>query len=166
MAKIYVGTYAKYNNGSIKGAWIDLAGHDKESFLETCYELHKDESDPELMFQDFEGFPREYYSESSISDELFDYLDLDEDDKEILEAYKQYDQNGTIEEARERYAGTYSDLQDWAYEYVSSCGILDGASETARRYFDYDSFLKDCQLNGEIYSVELGWNKTIVFNVY
>jgi antirestriction protein len=69
-ARLYVGTYAKYNNGSINGAWIDLEDHgDKVSFLAACAELHKDESDPELMFQDFEGFPRSLYSESSVSDE-------------------------------------------------------------------------------------------------
>ena len=58
--RVYVGTYAKYNNGSIKGAWIDLEGLDENSFHDACLELHKDESDPELMFQDFEGFPRRF----------------------------------------------------------------------------------------------------------
>ena len=24
-AKVYVGTYGKYNNGSLSGAWLDLA---------------------------------------------------------------------------------------------------------------------------------------------
>ncbi|HMP91047.1 MAG TPA: antirestriction protein ArdA, partial [Kiritimatiellia bacterium] len=57
--RVYVGTYAKYNDGSIAGEWIDLEGHDADSFRDACLELHKDEADPELMFQDFEGFPRE-----------------------------------------------------------------------------------------------------------
>jgi antirestriction protein len=61
---VYVGTFAKYNSGSIKGAWIKLEGHDAETFQAACLELHSDESDPELMFQDFEGFPRAFYSES------------------------------------------------------------------------------------------------------
>lgn len=59
MAKLYVGTYAKYNSGSIAGAWLDLEDYaDRDSFLVAARELHKDESDPELMYQDFEGFPR------------------------------------------------------------------------------------------------------------
>src|SRR5690349_16831915 len=54
--RVYVGTYAKYNNGSIAGAWLDLEDYaDKDSFLAACAELHKDEDDPEFMFQDFEG---------------------------------------------------------------------------------------------------------------
>ena len=43
-AKVYVGTYAKYNNGSLSGAWLDLSDYsDKEEFYEACRELHKDE---------------------------------------------------------------------------------------------------------------------------
>ena len=41
MARIYVGTYAKYNAGSIKGAWLDLEDYaDRDAFLEACRELH------------------------------------------------------------------------------------------------------------------------------
>ena len=49
--RLYVGTYAKYNSGSLRGAWMSLEGHDKESFYAACAELHKDEADPEYMFQ-------------------------------------------------------------------------------------------------------------------
>ena len=57
-AKVYVGTYAKYNNGSLSGAWLDLSDYsDKEEFYEACRELHKDEEDAEYMFQDWENVP-------------------------------------------------------------------------------------------------------------
>ena len=50
-ARIYVGTYKKYNNGSLAGAWLDLSDYsDKEEFLNACHELHNNESDPEFMF--------------------------------------------------------------------------------------------------------------------
>ncbi|WHT75169.1 antirestriction protein ArdA [Myroides odoratimimus] len=52
-SKVYVGTYAKYNNGSIKGDWIELNNFSSiEEFYEFCSELHSDETDPEFMFQD------------------------------------------------------------------------------------------------------------------
>ena len=54
--KVYVGTFRKYNEGSIEGAWIDL---DKfanyEEFIAACRKLHADETDPELMIQDVEN---------------------------------------------------------------------------------------------------------------
>ena len=80
MPRIYVGTYAKYNAGSIAGQWLDLEDYaDRNAFLEACHELHKDKQDPELMFQDFESFPREFYSESSAPPAaLWDWLELDE----------------------------------------------------------------------------------------
>ena len=57
-ASVYVGTYAKYNNGSLFGAWLDLSDYsDKEEFYEACRELHKDEEDAEYMFQDWENVP-------------------------------------------------------------------------------------------------------------
>ena len=42
--RIYVGTYAKYNNGSIQGEWLDLDDYtDKSDFIQACLELHDDE---------------------------------------------------------------------------------------------------------------------------
>ena len=38
-AKVYVGTYVKYNNGSLSGAWLDLSDYsDKEEFYEALSE--------------------------------------------------------------------------------------------------------------------------------
>lgn len=71
-AAVYCGTYHKYNNGSIAGAWMNLADYTtKKKFLAACRELHKDESDPELMFQDWEHIPTSMVSEGSVSDEIW-----------------------------------------------------------------------------------------------
>lgn len=73
-AAIYVGTYAKYNAGSLFGKWFNLSDFaDKDEFLEACKELHKDEDDPEFMFQDRENIPEELVSESWISDIFSSY---------------------------------------------------------------------------------------------
>ena len=49
-ARVYVGTYGKYNNGSLFGAWLDLSDYaDKEEFYEACRELHKDEEICRIM---------------------------------------------------------------------------------------------------------------------
>lgn len=86
---VYCGTYAKYNNGSIKGAWIKLSDFDDVAdFWAVCKELHKDESDPEYMFQDFEGFPKSEYSESGMDfDSLIEYAQLDDEEREVVDAY-------------------------------------------------------------------------------
>ncbi|MCV7823914.1 antirestriction protein ArdA, partial [Escherichia coli] len=65
---VYVGTWHKYNCGSIAGRWFDLTTFDDErDFFAACRALHQDETDPELMFQDYEGFPGNMASECHIN---------------------------------------------------------------------------------------------------
>ena len=129
--RVYVGTYAKYNNGSIAGDWIDLDDYadDKEGFLKACAELHKDEDDPEFMFQDFEGFPREFYGESRLSDELFtDWLPLDERERALLamfcEASGYSGSDATWANAEESFAGTADSPADFAEQTAEDCGDI------------------------------------------
>lgn len=74
MARVYVGTYGKYNRGSIKGAWLNLDDYNTYGdFLKKCGEVHKDERDPEFMIQDTEDFPdglscMEWLSEQDFND--------------------------------------------------------------------------------------------------
>ena len=64
---VYVGTYGKYNDGSLCGLWIDLSSFNSyDDFIEFCQAIHADEEDPELMVQDYEGFPRLWYNEGFI----------------------------------------------------------------------------------------------------
>ena len=84
---VYVGTYAKYNDGDLFGMWVDLVKcGDYDTFMEVCHNLHADEEDPELMYQDYECFPSAWYSESGIDEDTFDriieFADLDDDDRD------------------------------------------------------------------------------------
>lgn len=67
--KLYVGTYGKYAEGSIAGAWLDLDKYaNADEFRAACLRLHKDEEDPELMFQDVETDPGEDWQEGLYSE--------------------------------------------------------------------------------------------------
>ena len=74
--KIYVGTYAKYNDGSIDGKWITISDYNTyEEFVDACRELHSDEDDPEFMVQDYENFPEKWYHEAGLpTEEEFDKI--------------------------------------------------------------------------------------------
>lgn len=149
-ARIYVGTYAKYNNGSIAGAWLDLSNYaDAGEFILAARELHKDEADPELMFQDYEGFPAAFYSESCIKSQLWDYLELNEDDRKLLDVYQSaVSQDGDIDDARDAFNGIYDSPEDWAAEFLESTGQLAEIPENLRNYFDYEAFARDCGFEG------------------
>lgn len=149
-ARLYVGTYAKYNAGSIAGAWLNLSDYaDREAFLAACAELHKDETDPELMFQDFEGFPKAYYSEGSVSEELFDWLELDEEDQSILAAYcDAVDNEATIETARDAFHGIHENPSDFAYDWYEQTGELDKIPESLRCHIDWEGVARDFGYEG------------------
>ena len=58
-ARVYVGTYNKYNNGSLFGKWLDLSDYsDKDEFFVACRELHEDEEDPDLCFRTSRTYPK------------------------------------------------------------------------------------------------------------
>jgi len=72
--RVYVGTYGKYNRGSLKGGWVSLLEcKDHQDFLRKCKALHRGERDPEYMIQDVEDFPDglecgEWLSEEDFND--------------------------------------------------------------------------------------------------
>ncbi len=125
---VYVGTYGKYARGSIGGRWVDLedfAG-DREAFLEHCAEIHADEREPEFMFQDFQGFPREFYGESGLPESLFDWLEADENDRELWARYMDAtgDSGVTLDDAQDHYSGTYSSGAEFAEQIAEDCGEI------------------------------------------
>ena len=148
--KVYVGTYGKYNDGSLKGKWVSLGDFDSyDEFMEYCRKLHSDESDPEFMFQDTEDVPSAFYSESHIAPEFWEFLndDIDEDVKwAIVEELGDYD---SYESKKDDIYVFYDcfDMSDVAAKYVEDAGGIKGLGEDfARRYFDYESYGRDVAL--------------------
>lgn len=74
--KLYCGTYAKYNEGSLKGEWVDLDNFSNaDDFLAYCSKLHNDEKFPEFMFQDYEclfDWEKNLYCECSVSNDYWE----------------------------------------------------------------------------------------------
>lgn len=147
---IYVGTYRKYNNGSLAGGWVFLDDFDsKEEFLEYCTrKLHGDENDVELMFQDYENIPQGFVSEYNIADEFWDFLALDGDyDMKLAIA----NALGNPQEAmRVLGDGDYhifqgcDSVEDIVQEYLDE-GIMPSRPEN---YFDYKRFGRECSWDG------------------
>ncbi|WP_010249852.1 antirestriction protein ArdA [Myroides injenensis] len=152
-SKVYVGTYAKYNNGSIKGDWIELSNFSSiEEFYEFCSELHADETDPEFMFQDWENIPSELISESNLSENIFSIIEKVSDlQYNTLEAFSAWVSIGNhdiesddidllFESFEEDYQGCYNSEEDFAYQIIDECYDL---SDFVKSYFDYESFARD-----------------------
>lgn len=154
-ASVYVGTYGKYNNGSISGKWLDLTDYgNKEEFEKACGELHKDESDPEFMFQDFQYIPDTLVSESWISPKVWDLIEmakgLDDTEAEAFETFinifgydlDEDDPAELLEGFRERYQGEYDSEQEFAHELAGEC-CPEIETSPFGMYFDYGAFCRD-----------------------
>jgi len=137
--KVYVGTYAKYNDGSAAGDWIDLEDFpDKESFLAECARVHCTETDPEFMFQDWEDVPLVYQDESHLSDDLWDFVFEVTHSRLGLEVFLAAAgcdiEPGDVEE---RYMGEYASTADFAEEYYCEIHGVDTLGPLVN-YVDWD----------------------------
>jgi antirestriction protein len=123
--KIYVGTYAKYNKGSIAGAWLDLNDYnDAEQFIDACYTLHNDEQDAELMFQDFDDIHKNYCRECIDMQEVYYYVDACNDGiKDVIDAG--LDCEIPLDSIMDAYIGSYDSDSDFAYEMAFDMGYID-----------------------------------------
>lgn len=165
--RIYVGTYGQYNNGSLFGKWFDLSDYENlKDLLQDCFEFHRNEFDPELMFQDWENIPDFLISECSLHQNTFEYFEaiseLDEDSAEAFEIYCNYinswPSNGyeledQLECFRENYRGYFGGPMkdaklEYSYQYVDDTGMLSGVPAALERYFDYEAFARDLFLDG------------------
>lgn len=158
-ASIYVGTYEKYNNGSIEGKWLKLSDYSNlEDFYTACKELHADEEDPEFMFQDSENIPSDLVGESFLSENIFEIIEAigNIDNKEAFCLF--LDNEGTknlddidrlISNFEESYCGEFSNgLEDYAYELVEDCYFTRETPDIFKTYFDYEKFARDLGYEG------------------
>jgi len=166
MSRIFVSTYAKYNDGRIVGRWFDLSDYaDKDDFLSACYDANNDEQDPELMYQDVEDVPEGMSSEVFVSPEIWEYMALSESDKEIVTLFRKYlDETGDIPQALESYLGEYSSKEEWAESYLEESGVLDQVPEILKYHIDFNSFAHDAQLGGEVYFTSDTGRTHVFFN--
>jgi antirestriction protein len=132
---------------------MDLSDYSgREEFYDACRELHNDEKDPELMFQDWENIPSTLIGESWLSDNIFEVVEAISNLSETWqEAFFIWLGNSSRDIASEDihdlilsfeddYQGEYKDEEDYAYEVVEQCYDL---PEFAQMYFDNEKFARD-----------------------
>lgn len=160
---IYCGTYAKYNNGDLSGMWIDLDSfYDFDDFINFCKAIHADELEPELMFQDYEGFPEEFFSESGMSEweweQIQKYITISHRfSKEAADDFIEF--KGSIEGFENFYFGRFDSEEDFARNIIEESYNLEHMMGNLEIYFDYAAYARDLFLtdfyfgsNGHIFS--------------
>ena len=150
--QVYVSTCAKYCNGNPTGKWLNLGDYqDKEDFDLACRLLHKDETDPEFMFRDWEDTLPGSVSESHIDPLIWNYLELPDYEKVIIRAFMHATGEcleNAMEDAQCRLIGYGSDRAEVAQECLEGTGALDEIPEYLRYYFDFDAYARDMEYEG------------------
>ena len=154
--KLYVGTYKKYNEGSLDGKWLDLEDYaDWDDFLEACYEIHEDEKDPELMFQDCDcdfEWERALYSECGSYEKWYtikDELDKHGFEDLVLDDYVEVfgncvlDDKNVITKLEDSYRGKYSSLEDFEESMAEECCDINNVPDYIRNYIDWAAMARD-----------------------
>ncbi|MFP3834994.1 antirestriction protein ArdA [Chryseobacterium sp. SIMBA_028] len=155
-ARIYIGTYKKYNESSLFEKWPNLSDYsDYDELLEAMKELHQDEHDPEFMLQDYENcslFEKlGLIEESYLSNEIFEIAEQINDsgyDLEIFEAYLdcigKMDFQSIYKGVVDYYMGEYSSDEDFVqYLYeddtfnIPNWVVIDWEATARSIMFDY-----------------------------
>lgn len=130
---VYIGTYWKYNMGSLDGEWVTLTDFKiYKDFVNKCKEIHKDEIDPEFMIQDYECLPDGF----SIGEWI--------DEKDFIEIIKAIE-----EEDNEKDLEDKCDYIQCKEEYINNCV----ESDTTKKYYN-KSLIGAVKLGSWYYQIE------------
>ena len=149
---VFCCTYHKYNEGRslTGGMWLDLSSFScYDDFMAACRWLHRDESDPEFMFLDYENFCAAWYSESCMDEDTFDriqeYAALDADEQEAFEAFLDVtcDKNVSFDDFRERYCGKWDSEREFAEHLCDDLDMFHNVPESISRFFNYKAFARE-----------------------
>jgi antirestriction protein len=154
--RIYVGTYAKYNNGSIDGRWLDLDDYaDADEFYEACKELHKDEEDPELMFQDWEGIPDRLADECMDVAKVYEYRENLEKvhDPDAFNVWVNHYGDDDVSNFEDAYQGEWDSQRSFADNLADELGYYKAMEDAGLNsyYFDLDAFARDLFISDYTY---------------
>ncbi len=154
---VYCGTYHKYNNSSLYGKWLNLSDYSNyEELLKTMHELHKDESEPEFMLQDYEHC--ELFGklglihESFLSPEIYEIAKQINESGYNFEVYEacldclgKMDFQSLCEYVNNFYCGEYSSDEDFVQELyendipfnLPNFVVIDWGSTARNIMYDY-----------------------------
>lgn len=148
--RLYCGTYSTYAAGSIYGKWVDLNNSDPELFDAECRQIHRSEHDPEFMFQDFQDLPRSLYSESGTHPQLFDWLQLDDDQRQVsafLMDSVSWSPDDAINAALDRAVHLYTGRLDFfALDQIADIYTYD----LPEHLVDAEAYCRDLICNGDV----------------
>lgn len=133
---------------------------------ETCNGHGDVPSAEEWAIHDHEGFGSLLEEHSSFARvaELVEIADELGDDWPAYIAYAEHvGGEPDADDFRERYQGKFDSLQAYAEQWLEDTGSMQDWPELARQYFDFESYARDLQLGGDVFTVRGDDGELMVF---
>lgn len=154
--KIYLTNLGKYNEGELVGEWVEFPVSQGE-LQEVFDHIGINEEYEEYFITDYECDLYEVGEYENI-DKLNDIAErikkLGGEGRNVVKALIQK-LDYTLDEAIEKVNnGDYriyydcDDMEDVAYQVVEECGYLENVPDDVARYFDYESFGRELEIEG------------------
>ena len=162
--RIYVADLAAYNAGKLHGVWIDATDdlEDIEQQVETMLVQSPEPDAEEYAIHDYEGFGGYDLSEYEGLEAAHDiacFIDEYPDfGGELLNHFADLDEAQRV--AEENYCGCYRSLADYAQELTEETTDIPA---NLTYYIDYESIARDMELNGDVFTIETGFEEVHVF---
>jgi antirestriction protein len=163
--RIYVACLAANNNGRLHGAWIDV-GTDEWAICAGIQAMLK--ASPfavaeEYAIHDYEGFQgvriEEYTGIVTLTAIAAFLLEHGTLGAEVLNYY-----GGDLDEARaameDRHLGSFTSLADYVQEVTEETMTIPHA---LRYYIDWQAMALDAEINGDVFTIEVGHDEVHVF---
>jgi antirestriction protein len=159
---IYVACLASYNAGILHGRWIDATlgeAHIQTEAVDMLYTSTQPEAE-EWAIHDHANWGSGWHPGESES--FADVAAIAALIDKYGEAYAAFlDNRGGLEYASEAefedaYRGEYRSLTEWAEEFCEEAGYVDQVPAALKYHIDFESFARDAELGGDIFSVPGG----------
>lgn len=154
--KIFLTNLGKYNEGELIGEWVELPASQEE--LKKVFErIGINEEYEEYFITDYECDlyeVGEYENIDKLNDIAERIKELDEEKSKVVKALIQkldYTLYEAIDKVNSGDYMIYNDCEnmtDVAYQVVEECGYLENVPDNVARYFDYESFGMELEIEG------------------
>ncbi len=168
--RIYVASLSDHNEGRLHGVWVDAVDADViEEATKKMLAASECEPAEEWAIHDYEGFG---------SLEIREY----EDFKNVAIAGAFVEEHGAVgaawlsnqgygepredmeENFQEQYAGEWPSLEAFAENLLEETGELNSIPENLRNYFDFESYGRDLELGGDVYTLKVDGQTHVFWN--
>lgn len=157
---VWIGNLGDYNAGILRGDWFDLDDYDLDELTAIVEELTNNGqndyliadsvSDYGVEVSEYENLESLYEKYNIVKDIIDEY---GENAADVIAAYTNNisdDLNNISSYEFYFYSDCYT-MADVAFEYLDQTGGLGEMPEHLRNYFDYESYGRDMEIEGNFY---------------